>query len=89
MAKDIVKTQPTAGYIKYTREGKSSAWNFPPYCNRDVEEFMNQAKQYAQLVIPNGLIINPPDFEGVENGIITVFVIKYQTKLSRQVRIML
>lgn len=40
--------------------GLSSTRKSSPQCIRDIEEFLNEARQYAHLVTPDGLIISAP-----------------------------
>lgn len=50
-------------------------WKSPPQCVIDIEEFDQQARQYAHLVTPDGLTVNPPAMKNVEKGIISTFII--------------
>lgn len=52
-------------------------------CIIDVEEFVKQAKEYANIVTPTGLIINIPDLKSAENRIISVFVVDKKLKLQK------
>lgn len=63
----------------------TSTWISPPTstCIIDVEEFVKQAKEYANIVTPTGLIINIPDLKSAENRIISVFVVDKKLKLQK------